>query len=133
VPVAYAPDNPSDARIALLVPSAFGDVGIVFAALCTWMLAKARRIIRQRDWLRHHGREVWATPHVDIERKVALNNRHPYVVRATWQDVNRGRIYTATSDYIRHDPGPILQGRSHVRVLYDPADPNRNMVDLDVQ
>lgn len=97
------------------------------------MLARAGRITRQRDWLRKHGQEVWATPHVDIERKVKLNDRNPYVVRATWQDVNNGRIYTATSDYIRRDPGPILQGRSHVRVLYDPADPDRNMVDLDVQ
>lgn len=138
VPVAYNPDNPSDARIAafgeeFLMPSIFGGIAIVFAALCTWMLVKARGITRQRDWLRQHGHEVWAAARVDIERKVKINDRHPYVVRATWQDARTGRAYTATSDYIRHDPGPVLQGRSHVRVLYDPADPARNMVDLDAR
>jgi hypothetical protein len=34
------------------------------------------------------------------------------------------------SDYSRHEPGPGLRGRTHVRVLYDPADPDRNVVDL---
>jgi hypothetical protein len=135
VPVAYDPDSPSDARIAsfgqaFFVPSILGVLGIVFTPIGAVLLVKARRITAQRDWLQKHGQEVWATPHVDIEYSVKINHRHPYVVRATWQDESRGRMYTTTSDYIRHDPGPSLQGRTHVRVLYDPDNPDCNMLDL---
>lgn len=40
-----------------------------------------------------------------------------------------GRLHSATSDHLWYDPGPLLRNRP-VRVLFDPADPDRNLVDL---
>jgi hypothetical protein len=137
VPVAYDPDNPSDARIAsfwaaFLAPLILGGLGVVFTPLGAVLFVKGRRITRLRAWLWRQGQQVWAEiEHVGRDFSTRVNNRHPYVVHATWQDERTGRTYTATSDYLDHDPGPRLRGRTHVRVLYDPADPERNLIDLD--
>jgi uncharacterized protein DUF3592 len=136
VPVAYDPADPSDAQIAsvwsaYLAPMILGGLGIVFTPLGTVLFVMGRRQRRQREWLLEKGREVWAEiADVGVEFSVEINGRHPYVVHARWYDETIGRTHTATSDYLRHDPGPDLMGRSHVRVLYDPADPHRNLVDL---
>ncbi|MFC4014269.1 DUF3592 domain-containing protein [Nonomuraea purpurea] len=139
VPVSYDPDDPSDARIssfwtAFLAPMIVGGLGVVFTPIGAVLFVKGRRITRLRAWLRDQGQQVWAEiEHIGRDFAVRVNNRHPYVVHATWQDEGTGRTYTATSDYFRHDPGPDLHGRTHVRVLYDPADPDRNLVDLDAR
>ena len=137
VPVAYDPDDPSDARIAsfwaaYLAPLIVGGLGLVFTPIGVVLFVKGRRIARLRAWLRRQGQQVWAEiEHVGPDLSTEVNNRHPYIIRATWQDERTGRTHTATSDHIGYDPGPRLQGQTHVRVLYDPADPDRNLVDLD--
>ncbi len=137
VEVAYAPDNPGDARIAsfessYLAPLVFGGLGLLFTPIGTIFLVKARRAVTQHAWLRRHGQATWAEiAHVGPDFTISLNGRHPYVVHATWRDEQSGRTYTATSDHLRHDPGPRLLGRTHARVLFDPADPERNLLDLD--
>lgn len=136
VPVAYDPADPSDAQIATfwsayLGPMIFGGLGIVFTPLGTVLFVKGRRLLREREWLLKKGREVWAEiAEVGVDFSVEINGRHPYVVHATWYDESTGRTHVATSDPVRHDPGPGLLGRTHVRVLYDPADPERNVLDL---
>jgi hypothetical protein len=136
VQVAYDPADPPDARIVsfgtnYLPATLFGGLGVVFAPLGTVLFVMGRRIRRQHEWLMRNGREVWAQiAHVGLDFKVKVNGRHPYVVHATWYDESTGRTHAATSDILRHDPGPGLRGRTHVRVLYDPADPDRNLVDL---
>lgn len=136
VPVAYDPDDPSDARIAsfwsaFLAPLIVGGLGLVFTPIGAVFFVKGRRIARLRAWLWEQGEQVWAEiEHVGRDFRVRVNRRHPYVVRATWQDERTGRTYTAASDYLRDDPGPRLRGQARVRVLYDPADPDRNLVDL---
>ncbi|MET7336738.1 DUF3592 domain-containing protein [Nonomuraea sp. NPDC005650] len=137
VPVAYDPGDPSDARIAsfwsaFLAPVIVGGLGVVFTPIGTVLFVKGRRAVRQRAWLLARGRQVWAEiEHVGRDFSVRVNNRHPYVVHATWQDEGTGRTYTAASDHLRDDPAPRLRGRTRVRVLYDAADPDRNLVDLD--
>jgi hypothetical protein len=136
VPVAYAPADPSDAQIVTFMstyfgPTIFGGFGTVFTPIGAALFVKGRRILRRHSWLLTKGREAWARiSHVGLESSVKINGRNPYVVYATWNDEQTGRTYTATSDILRHDPGPDLHGRTHVRVLYDPADPDRNVVDL---
>jgi uncharacterized protein DUF3592 len=136
VPVAYDPADPSDAQIAsvwsaYLAPMILGGLGIVFTPLGTVLFVMGRRQRRQREWLLEKGREVWAEiADVGVEFSVEINGRHPYVVHATWYDEGTGRTHVATSDPVRDDPGPGLRGRTHVRVLYDPADPDRNVLDL---
>jgi hypothetical protein len=139
VPVAYDADDPSNARIAsfwsaFLAPMIVGGLGLVFTPIGVVLFVKGRRITRLRAWLRENGQQVWA----EIERvgrdfTIEINNRHPYVVHATWRDERTARTYTATSDYLRDDPGPRLHGQTHVRVLFDPANPERNLVDLDAR
>jgi hypothetical protein len=139
VPVAYDANDPSTARIAsfgtaFLAPLILGGLGVVFTPIGTIVFVKGRRITRLRRRLWKQGRQVWAEiDHVGRDLSVQVNNRHPYVVHATWQDEQTGRTYTATSDHLRYDPGPRLRGQTHVRVLYDPADPDRNVVDLDAR
>ena len=137
VEVAYDPSDPHDARLAsfwsaYFLPLILGGIGIVFTPIGVVLLVKAWRIRALRAWLRRNGREVWAEiAHIGPEFRIRVNGRHPYVVRATWRDASTGRTHTATSDYLRHDPGPRLQGQTHVRVLFDPANPDRNVLDLD--
>ncbi|MFG6194367.1 DUF3592 domain-containing protein [Nonomuraea sp. JJY05] len=139
VPVAYDPDDPSDARIAsfssaFLAPLIVGGLGVVFTPIGAVLFVKGRRITRLRAWLRQEGRPVWAEiEHVGRDFSVRVNNRHPYVVHATWRDERTGRTYTAASDHLRDDPGPRLRGQTRVRVLYDAADPARNLIDLDAR
>ena len=136
VPIAFDPDDPHDARIAdflssFLPATILGGAGIVITPIGAVLLLKARKTARQRAWLEREGREQWAQiSEVDRDHTVRLRGRHPYVVHATWYDARTGRTHTATSDYFRHDPGPGLRGRTHVRVLYDPDDPDRNLLDL---
>jgi hypothetical protein len=137
VPVAYDPSDPSEAQIAsfwsaYLAPIILGGIGIVFAPLGTVLFVKGRKVQRQRKWLLEKGREVWAEiADVGVDFSMRINGRHPYVVHATWHDGGTGRTHVATSEHLREDPGPGLLGRTHVRVLYDPADPDRNLMDLD--
>lgn len=139
VPVAYDPDDPSNARIAsfwsaFLAPLIVGGLGVAFTPIGAVLFVKGRRVARLRAWLWEQGQQVWAEiEHVGRDFSVEVNNRHPYVVHATWQDERTGRTYTATSDYLRDDPGLRLRGQTRVRVLYDPADPDRNLVDLDAR
>lgn len=136
VPVAYDPAEPAEAQIdtfwsAYLVPVIIGGLGIGFTPLGTVLFVIGRRVLRQRAWLLEKGCEVWAEiAHVGFDFNTRINGRHPYVVHATWTDERTGRTHLATSDPLRHDPGPSLRDRTHMRVLYDPADPDRNMVDL---
>jgi hypothetical protein len=136
VPVAYDPADPADAQIAstwsaYLAALIVGGIGIVFAPLGSVLFVKGRRDARRRTWLRQEGREVWAEiADVGVDFTSRINGRHPYVVHATWYDPRTGRTHVASSDGLREDPGPRLLGRTHVRVLHDPADPDRNVMDL---
>jgi hypothetical protein len=134
VPVAFDPDNPSGAvldwggRVAL--PVWFMALGGPFALSGGIVTLLAVRTRARHRWLLANGRERWA----DIEEisrntRVELNGRNPYIVRAHWRDELSGRHHTATSDYIWQDPSRELAGQQ-VRVLFDPADPDRNVIDI---
>ena len=135
VPVLYAPARPGDARIdswanRYLGPSISGGLGVVFTAIGSVLLILHRRRAKHVRWLRTHGREQWVeVAHIGHDFNVRVNGQHPIVVRASWQDERTGRLHSATSDPLWYDPGPLLRNRP-VRVLFDPADPDRNLVDL---
>lgn len=137
VPVAYDPAAPSSSgRIATvgsayLAPLIVGGLAIVFAPLGVGLSVAGWRRLRQHAWLRRHGQETWTdTFHVDLLTTLRINGRHPYVVRATWQDPRTGQTHEATSDHLRRDPGPALAAHPRVRVLFDPDKPQRSLVDL---
>jgi hypothetical protein len=136
VQVAYDRDDPSHALLA--TPTAYlaswivGGVGLVFTAFGALLFVVWWRTARRRSWLRRHGQAVWVEDtRVDRKVNVRINGRHPFVVRATWQDPRTGQTHTATSEYLRQDPGPRLAAQPRVRVLFDPDHPGRSLVDLD--
>jgi hypothetical protein len=67
--------------------------------------------------------------HIDQESRIRLNGRCPFVVHASWVDEQTGRTHTARSDHLPQHPGPDLPAQ-RVRVLFDPADPDRNLIDV---
>jgi hypothetical protein len=69
---------------------------------------------------------------VDRLRNVRIGGRHPYVIRATWQDPTTGRTHTATSDP-QQNPFPEHAPGTRFRVLFKPDRPEHCLVDLDGQ
>jgi hypothetical protein len=136
VPVAYDPDNPSHARLATsetyLASWILGGLGLLFTAFGVGLFVVWWRTARLRSWLRRHGQAVWVEDtRVDRNLNVSVNGRHPFVVRATWQDPRTGQTHTAISKYLWRDPGPRLAAQPRVQVLFDPDHPSRSLVDLD--
>jgi Protein of unknown function (DUF3592) len=135
VPVLYDPDQPGDARIDSLAnralgPAICGGIGAVFTALGFVFLIRARRRAKHVAWLRVSGRERWVeVDHIDQDSGIRLNGRCPFVVHASWVDEQTGRTHTARSEHLWQHPGPDLMAQ-RVRVLFDPADPDRNLIDL---
>lgn len=136
MPVRYDPADPSDAYLEadgpdIIAPLLFGIGGIVSTPFGAVLLAAGRRKARLHAWLRQEGQEVWAAARVGFDCSVTVDGRHPYVIHAEWRDERTGRTHTAKSGHLHDDPAPRLPGRTRVRVLYDPGNPDRNMVDLD--
>ena len=135
MPVLYDPDRPGDARIDSLAnrtlgPAICGGIGAVFTALGSVFLIRARRRAKHAAWLRVRGRERWVeVDHIDQNSGIRLNGRCPFVVHASWVDEQTGRTHTARSEHLWKHPGPDLMAQ-RVRVLFDPADPHRNLIDL---
>jgi hypothetical protein len=108
----------------------FGGIGAIFTLVAAGVLYWARRITSARNWLRKHGQERWGR--VDEIRRnysVEMNGRSPFVVTVSWRDERTGRTHEAVSDYLWQRPDPELE-RQQVRVLVDPANPDRSLVDL---
>ena len=61
---------------------------------------------------------------------VAVDERVPVLYDPDGPDARIERIHTASSDHLWGHPGPVLMDGRPVRVLFDPADPDRNLVDL---
>ncbi len=136
VPVLYDPAHPIDAQIdswtnTFLGPVLCGGIGVGFTTIGSALLMKARRRAKHAFWLRNHGRERWVdVDHVSQERSVELNGQNPFVIHASWQDERTGRTHTASSEHLWQPPDPRLISRG-VRVLFDPTDPDRNVIDLE--
>lgn len=137
VPVAYDPASPSSSGqistfgSAYLAPLIVGGLAVVFTPLGAGLSVAGWRRLRRQSWLRRHGQATWTdTFHVDLVTTVRINGRHPYVIRATWQDPRTGQTHEATSDHLPDDPTPLLEAQPRVRVLFDPDKPQRSLVDL---
>ena len=135
VPVVYDPEHPGDAQIhswASLFGGATvcGALGIVFAGIGSGFLIWQRRGAQKALWLRTHGRERWVpVDHIAPDFTYRVDGQSPLVVEASWRDERTGRVHTARSGHLWRHPGWELLDRG-VRVLFDPADPDRNVVDL---
>ena len=133
--VEYRPSDPSDAYLLPdgpdVVPSVlFGVVGLVAASAGAVLVATDRRSARLRAWLSREGAVVWAPARVERDPSMQFDGSPAYVVVAEWRDEVTDRTHVARSEYLRDDPRARLS-RGEACVRYDPADPDRNSVDLD--
>jgi hypothetical protein len=61
--------------------------------------------------------------------KYMMGNNNPWVIKCRWIDnLNNREYYFVSKDYTI-DPGPYLNGRSHIDVFFDPDDPDRYYMD----
>jgi Protein of unknown function (DUF3592) len=134
VPVAYDPRKPQDARIVSFatygLPLVFilvGGAAILVGGTLTTIGVRAYLI---RRWLLRHGQRLQGQlVFAGFDTRTTINGRHPYIVRASYQDPRTGRSYNASSDRAWDDPRPgLVNGRAVV--VYDPRNPKRCLVDL---
>lgn len=137
VPVAYDPDDPADARVADFHETFGGTVmiggfGSLFVLAGAAAFVSARRSRRLTVWLTDHGREMFVPARSVRVREGARGprSREPlsYSLEAVCTDPATGRPFTAKSAPYEQHPGSYLATREHLRVLYDPADPTRNLL-----
>jgi hypothetical protein len=72
------------------------------------------------------GRKISAE-FVSIERNVKYNmgENNPWVIKCRWVDEKDSREYFFRSKDYTIDPAPYLEGRSHIDVYIDAADPGK--------
>lgn len=140
VPVAYAPDDPADARVAdfnslYSGPLFIGGFGVLLLAAGGYGYRYGRRKSALRTWLLEHGQERWVPAEHTRVRVTAhdSDSGRPavFVLQAGWVDPVAGRSFFADSANLRSDPTEYVRGMGRVRVLYDPADPSRNLLELE--
>ncbi len=135
VPVAYDPDDAQDARLATFggrygLPLVFMLLGGVATLAGGTMATLGVRAYRLRQWLLRNGHRVQGQiVHAGLDLTTTVDGRHPYLVRARFQDPQTARTYQATSDWVWEDPRPALTDDSVV-VLFDPRRPKRSLVEL---
>lgn len=137
VTVLYQESDPQRARIdgfigMWLGPVITGALGVVFVAVGLPLAIVQLRRIRTIAWLRSSGERRQATiVGVELNRRVRINERHPWQVVAVGTDPFTGAQLRFVSDDIRRDPRPALAGARTVDVLVDPKDPGRRyLMDL---
>lgn len=140
VPVAYDPADPADAQVADLHsiyagPLFAGGFGVLITAAAIVGFVYGRRKRKLREWLDRHGREIWVpAEHTRVRvthHDSDSNQPSVFVLRASWVDPITRRTFCADSDMLREDPSELVSSRGRVRVLYDPAIPTRNRIDVD--
>lgn len=137
VAVAYDPADPTDARVADFHetfggPVIIGGFGSLFVLAGAWAFVSARRGRRLTAWLTDHGRELFVPVHAVRVQEGGHGFRSKetlsYTLEAACTDPATGRPFTAKSASYEQHPGHYLATREHLRVLYDPADPTRNLL-----
>ncbi|MEV2221081.1 DUF3592 domain-containing protein [Nocardia vinacea] len=140
VPVAYDPKDPADAEVADLHstyggPLFTGGFGVLVLAAGIVGYLYGRRKLKLREWLDQRGREIWVPAEhtrVRVTHHDSDSNRPSvFVLQAAWVDPISRRTFHADSDMLREDPSELVRLRGRVRVLCDPADPNRNRIVFD--
>ncbi|MEY8358903.1 hypothetical protein AALA99_07775 [Anaerotruncus colihominis] len=124
--------------VILAAPLRMGVVAMLPFLLCgaipllvglAGLLVIARRA-RLHRWLLENGRPVNAQLDGCVrEYGVRYCGRVPYVIECHYTDAETRTIYRFRSAYLWSDPEPFLNGRTTVRVLVDPRNYRRYLVD----
>lgn len=136
VDILYDPKNPGNARIKSfgslwLLPLIFGAFGTIFMGIGLGIFAHRRKKEELNVWLQRNGRVLEAPlSQVELDTTLSVNGRHPFILLAQWHDTHKNEVYVFKSDSIWYDPTPYLTQDQCLRVLHDPQDLNRYMVDI---
>lgn len=137
VTVLYDPQAPHGARIDSFLQLWFGatSLGIMGGVLSGVGIGywgwKVRRT-RQDAWLDRHGERISARI-VDIwpdtDYSISRQGRHPWRIRAQWQDPMAQVVYVFNSRNLWFDPAPFLRDKN-IDVIIDRRNPGRYKIDL---
>lgn len=131
IPIHYDPANPgrihADGSDALRV--VFMAIGLLLFICGGVMVGSECMKQRRMYWLLEHGTPIQADiMGVEIDRKISINYRHPYML-VCQRSMPNGSMQLFYSDYIWYDPTSSLTSDS-VTVFLDPNKDNRYYVDL---
>jgi hypothetical protein len=61
--------------------------------------------------------------------KYRMGEKNPWVINCRWTDTRTNREYYFQSKDYTIDPGPYLEGKTHIETYIDPADPGKYFMD----
>jgi len=134
VDVRYDPGSPGTARLDGFMENWFvvmclGIIGTVFTAIGAGFGLSGWVQKRNREWLQANGQRIQARfTGVDLNTRLRVNGRSPWVLTAQWQDPASSLLYTFRSESIWFDPSPYVKSDT-LDVLVDAAKPSRYWVD----
>jgi hypothetical protein len=66
---------------------------------------------------------------IDRDERFRAGDRNPWIIKCKWVDSRNNQEYYFVSKEYTIDPAPYLNGRYHVDVFIDPADPGKYYMD----
>jgi hypothetical protein len=66
---------------------------------------------------------------VDRDERFRAGDKNPWIIKCKWTDNSNNQEYFFVSKEYTIDPAPYLNGRYHIDVFIDPADPGKYFMD----
>lgn len=120
-----------DILFSIIFTSVFCGVGMLFAII--GIVALSREIKKEKliKWLIANGRVIWGkVTHVDVDRSLTVNGRHPYLIYAEYED--EGIVTTLYKFKSRHVwlNSVIVTPGSSVKIYVNPQDMSQHYMDV---
>lgn len=130
----YDPENPKDMVIGgadtWVVPLITGIFFLVFGGIGFGGLFNQFFTQKRRTWLWQHGSPI-DVPFTEVRYNTSLkvNGASPFLIVGQWHDKSTNKVYTYESDNLWFDPSPFVAEGRLLRVMIDPANPARYVMD----
>jgi hypothetical protein len=66
---------------------------------------------------------------VDRDERIKISGQNPWIIRCSWVDNRNNQKYFFVTKPYTIDPAPYLNGRYHLDVYINPADPKKYFID----
>jgi hypothetical protein len=66
---------------------------------------------------------------VDRDERIKIKGQNPWIIRCSWVDSRNNQKYFFVTKPYTIDPAPYLNGRYHLDVFINPADPKKYFID----
>jgi hypothetical protein len=132
----FDPQHPEEAAASgfmatWFLPSIFGFLGTIFAAIGFGLFFATLRTRRIKARLAKSGRRIQAR-YTGTERNhsIRVNGRSPWRLTAQWQNPSSGRVHVFESENIWYDPSEYVHDET-LDVMINPRDPGEYYLDVD--